>query len=89
MTGEAPLTVRVRYFALLRERIGVAEESVELDRPDFDALHAALAARHGAAADELRAASVRIALNDVLLDAPPARLAAGDVVAFLPPVTGG
>ena len=89
MNGEAPVTVRVRYFALLRERIGVAEESVELERADFDALHAALSSRHGAAADELRAASVRIALNDALLDAPPERLAAGDVVAFLPPVTGG
>jgi molybdopterin synthase sulfur carrier subunit len=81
-------SLRVLYFAGLREAVGLAEETVEI--PDgvrtIGALADHLAGRHPAYA--LRRAHVRIARNEAFVkeDEP---VASGDVVALIPPVAGG
>lgn len=84
------ITVRVLFFASLRDKTGLPECVVELaDAADHDALRAALHARLGAdAINALYAQNVRLALNQSLVD-PPFPLQPGDEIAFLPPVTGG
>ncbi len=84
-----PLTLL--YFAWLRERVGVAGEA--LDPPPEVATVGALVAwlrnrddRHAAAF--ARPDLIRCAVNQDFA-APATVLAAGDEVAFFPPVTGG
>lgn len=84
-------TIRILYFARLREAFGCAEESVTLpdDVISVAELIAWLAARGGVWADELRGQRVfRVALNQDMARAeeviPP-----GAEVAIFPPVTGG
>jgi molybdopterin converting factor subunit 1 len=84
-------SVEVLYFAWLRERIGCACETVVLpaDVRDVAGLIALLRARGGGyeAAFSLGRV-VRAAVNqDFAL--PDTKVAAGDEVAFFPPVTGG
>ncbi len=83
------MKVRVRYFALLRETIGLASETVETDHQDVAGLRAQLIARGGAHAECLATdRPVRVAVNQVMAgDATP--LHADAEVAFFPPVTGG
>ena len=84
----APVTVRVLYFAGLRDAIGVAEESVALP-PGVETVGAFcdhLAARHGAYAE--RRGFVRVARNEAFAR-DDERLAEGDVLALIPPVAGG
>ena len=83
--------LEILYFAWMRERVGLAAERV-LVPPEVATLGelvAWLAARdagHAAAFDNPRL--VRAALNQAF--APlDARFAAGDEIAFFPPVTGG
>lgn len=88
MTGQ----VQVVFFASLRETTG--EASLQLVATDLDALLAQLRARYSQDVfAELTAENVRIAINQELLDeeysAAQVQLAAGNEVAFLPPVTGG
>jgi sulfur-carrier protein len=82
------MVVRVLYFAALRDAVGTAEES--LDLPDgvrtVGALADYLAARHRSFAE--RRAHVRIARNEAFAR-DDELLAAGDVVALIPPVAGG
>jgi molybdopterin converting factor subunit 1 len=78
--GEAGPRVRILYFAWLRERVGTAEESVVLPAegtrgPGFAASFTAIR-------------TVRCAVNQEFAT-PDTPLAAGDEVAFFPPVTGG
>ena len=85
----APL--RILYFAWLRERTGTAEEAIAM--PDgvttVGDLMAWLRARDGGhAAAFANPRLVRAAVNQVFA-APDTALAAGDEVAFFPPVTGG
>ena len=85
-------TVTVRYFAVLRERLGLEREAVAVPASGttLAELLAALAAVHGEAAVEaLTGPGVRIAVDDELVEADPGRLAPGATIAFLPPVTGG
>jgi molybdopterin converting factor subunit 1 len=89
MSGPAPL--RLLYFAWLRELVGTAEETVAL--PDgvttVGELVAWLRGRGPAhAAAFAPAARVRCAVNQDFA-APNTPVAAGDEVAFFPPVTGG
>lgn len=84
--------VTVRYFASLRERLGTERETVAV--PEAGATLAdlleLLVGCHGESVLELLTGpGVRIAVNDALVEGDPGRLAPGDVVAFLPPVTGG
>lgn len=84
------MNVEVRFFASLREAVGVG--SLQLRLPDgggFEALLGALTARlDSAAMAALQSENVRLARNQDLVQ-PPFQLADGDEVAFLPPVTGG
>jgi molybdopterin synthase sulfur carrier subunit len=78
--------VRVLYFALVREKIGLAEEEVELppDVGDVAGLRLLLAQTRPILAQ----ASVRAAVNQCFAQ-PYTPVGAGDEVAFFPPTTGG
>ncbi len=82
-------SVRVRYFASLREALGPGE-TVELADPATLAdLRNQLIARGGAHAQVLaRGRAVRCALDQVMADEATA-VPDGAEVAFFPPVTGG
>lgn len=84
------MDVQVRFFASLRETVGVDEVRVSLpEGAGFDALMSALSDQlPPPALAALRAENVRLARNQDLV-APPFALAHGDELAFLPPVTGG
>ncbi len=84
-------TIKVLYFARLREQLGRGEESFVLPAEvcDIGALRAHLAARGGVWAEALTAQRlVRAAVNQDMADAA-ATVKDGDEVAFFPPVTGG
>jgi molybdopterin converting factor subunit 1 len=79
------MIVEVRYFAVLRERAGLASESVETDAASAAALYDELALRHDFG---LPRALLRVAVNEEFVDwSRP--LAPGDRVVFIPPVAGG
>ncbi|MFO1220784.1 MAG: molybdopterin converting factor subunit 1 [Burkholderiaceae bacterium] len=83
------MTVRVRYFAALREALG-ADERVQLPAGStLAALRDALIGRGGEHARLLaRGRAVRCALDQAMAD-ESAALHDGAEVAFFPPVTGG
>lgn len=83
------MTLRVLYFAWMRERIGLGSEDVETDALTVADLVAQLRARedrYDLAFSDLSA--VRVAIDQDLadMDAP---LANAREVAFFPPMTGG
>ena len=83
--------ITILYFAWLRERTGLSEETMTLPEgtttvADLIALLAARGPGHAAAFQNRR--TVRCAVNQEFAD-PSAVLQAGDEVAFFPPVTGG
>jgi molybdopterin converting factor subunit 1 len=83
--------LRILYFAWLRERVGAAEEMVALppEVATVSTLVAWLRARHpGFDAAFAAGATIRCAVNQEFAG-PDAPVAAGDEVAFFPPVTGG
>jgi molybdopterin synthase sulfur carrier subunit len=83
------MRVTVRYFASMREAMGTSSEALDTDALTLAQLRAELIARGGRGAEALGAdRSVRMALNQVMSE-PDTPLAAGDEVAFFPPVTGG
>jgi molybdopterin synthase sulfur carrier subunit len=85
------MALRILYFAWVRERIGLGEESVEPPagtRTVAD-LIAWLRSRGAGYAEALAdTARVRCAVNQDFAT-PEAALAPGDEVAFFPPITGG
>ena len=83
------MKLRVLYFARLRERFGVAEETLEFAGATAADLVAALQARGGVWAEELAAGrAFRVAVNQDIVGFDAA-LPDHAVVAFFPPVTGG
>lgn len=83
-----PATVTVLYFAALRDLAGQSEEQVSLPaspQPVAELL-AALEARHGGLRGRLQA--VRVAVNEEFVE-KSSELRGGDVVALIPPVSGG
>lgn len=90
-TGAAGRTLRVRYFAWVRERIGHGEETVTLP-PGIDTvddLARWLAARGPEyAAAFARPEIVRAAIDQTHVK-PGTPIAGAREVAFFPPVTGG
>ena len=85
------MSIRILYFARLREDMGIAQEMFELpaDVSDVKSLRAQLLARGGASAAAFgQAKAVRVSVNqDLARDNTPVK--SGDEVAFFPPVTGG
>lgn len=83
------MKVTVKYFASIREALGLAGESMTTDAATLAALRDELIGRGGAYADSLaRGRSVRLAVDQVMCD-ETAALVEGAEVAFFPPVTGG
>lgn len=84
-------TVTVLYFAWLRERVGVAEETLSPPASvatvaDLVQYLSGLDQRHANAFKDR--ATVRCAVNQEFAG-PETSLRPGDEVAFFPPVTGG
>jgi molybdopterin converting factor subunit 1 len=83
-----PPVVSVLYFAALRDLAHTPEEQVGLSRAPSSVaeLLSELESRHGELKGRLQ--SVRVAVNEefVALDA---QLSGGEVVALIPPVSGG
>jgi molybdopterin synthase sulfur carrier subunit len=86
-----PNTVRILYFAWLRERIGCAEESIVLpdNIADIAGLVAHLRARGGAYESVFSLGRVVRAAVNQRFASPETALTDGAEVAFFPPVTGG
>lgn len=83
------MKVTVRYFASVREAMGMGAEVLDTQAPTLAALRAELVARGGTGADSLAPGrAVRMALDQVMSPGS-APLTAGCEVAFFPPVTGG
>jgi molybdopterin converting factor small subunit len=78
-------TVLVRYFAMLREQRGLAEEEVSTAAATAKELYDELRGLHGFT---LPAGRIRVAINDEF--GPwSSDIRSGDALAFLPPVAGG
>jgi len=83
------MTLRILYFARLRERFGVNEETLDFAGATAADLVAHLQARGGAWAEELAAGrAFRVAINQDIV-ALDAALPDHAEVAIFPPVTGG
>jgi molybdopterin-guanine dinucleotide biosynthesis protein A len=81
----APISLRVQYFAALRDQAGRSEETVATQARTPRALYEELRLARGL---QLRPEQLRVAVNEDFADwARP--LVAGDSVVFLPPVAGG
>lgn len=82
-------TVKLRYFASIREAIGLGVEPWSTTAETVAVLRAELAARGGAYAQALGAGRpVRVAVNQVMARDDEG-VPSGAEVAFFPPVTGG
>ena len=85
------MSIRILYFASVRENLGTSEEMFEPGAPvsDVKSLRGQLIVRGGAWAATLASGkAVRVSVNhDIARDHTPVK--AGDEVAFFPPVTGG
>ena len=84
------MTLRVLYFAWLRERIGLGSEEVETEATDLAGLVEELKAReprYALAFSDLRA--VRAAVDQTLADDLTMSIEGAREVAFFPPMTGG
>ena len=78
-------TVRVSYFAILREQRGLGAEQVSTEASTAAELYEELRGRHRFT---LPAARVRVAINDEF--GPwSSEVREGDALAFLPPVAVG
>ncbi len=75
----------IRYFASLRDSAGCDEEVLQTDAADPEALFHVLRARHGF---DWPTDRLRVAVNGAFADWST-RLADGDEITFLPPVSGG
>ncbi|MEO8857137.1 MAG: molybdopterin converting factor subunit 1 [Burkholderiaceae bacterium] len=83
------MLVTIRYFASIREAIGLGREELQTDAATLADLRQQLLLRGGAYAQALaHGQAVRMALNQVMQD-EAAALVDGAEVAFFPPVTGG
>jgi len=78
-------TIRVQYYALLREQAGRSDETVTTAARDARELYAELRARHPFT---LPPEMLRVAINAEFGEWSQA-LKAGDAVVFIPPVAGG
>lgn len=77
--------IEVRYFAVLRDRRGLADEKVDAAGLTARALVDRLVERHGLG---LPSPLIRVAVNGAFVDDGRV-LADGDQVVLIPPVAGG
>lgn len=85
------MSIKILYFASLREALGCSEEVLEALPPGVSsagALRDWLCARGGDWAALAPGKAVRAAVNQILAQAH-SPIVEGDEVAFFPPVTGG
>lgn len=83
------MKVQIKYFASIRESIGVSTESLETTAATLGLLRDQLIAQGGAYGQCLaRGQAVRMAINQ-LMSEETATLVDGAEIAFFPPVTGG
>jgi sulfur-carrier protein len=83
------MKIIVKYFASIREAIGVNTESIACEANTVMALRDMLIAKGSPYSEVLaRGKSVRTAFNQTMCD-ESASLTDGCEVAFFPPVTGG
>ena len=83
------MKVNLRYFASLRETLGLGSESLETSATTLGGLRDELIAKGGAYAQALgRDRVVRAAVNQTMSD-EGAALSEGAEIGFFPPVTGG
>ena len=81
------MRARVLFFGMLRDIVGMSQEEVEFpEGADLRSVFASYEARFPRLGDLAR--SIVVARNQEFTD-PAAKLAEGDEVAFLPPVSGG
>ena len=81
------MRARVLFFGMLRDIVGMSREDAEFpEGADLHSVFAAYAARFPRLGDLAR--SIVVARNQEFAD-PATKLAEGDEVAFLPPVSGG
>lgn len=82
--------IQLRYFASLREILGIGDEQIELPDGvhDLTALTRWLQERDATWASALADNRLHTAINQEIVKAD-ARVADGDEVAWFPPVTGG
>jgi len=83
--------IRILYFARLRERLGVADETIPplAGKATVGDLAAMIRRRGGAWAEALGTDQAILAAVNQELARPDTPVADGDEVAFFPPVTGG
>lgn len=77
--------ITVRYFALFRERAGIAAEELDGDFQTATDVFEATSHRHGSTEP---LGHCKVAINDVMADWKTA-INDGDVVLLFPPVAGG
>ena len=83
------MKVQIKYFASIREAVGMGSEQLQTAAGTLGALRDELIARGGPHAQALaRGRAVRVALNQTM-SAEDAALSEGCEIAFFPPVTGG
>ena len=83
------MQIQIRFFASLREALGLSSLSWQTEAATIGALRDELIARGGVWAEVLaRGRAVRAALDQAKVG-DEARLRDGAEVAFFPPVTGG
>ncbi len=82
-------TIRLRYFASIRETLGTGSETLQTSAESVGELRDELIARGGGYAEALaRGRAVRAAVNKVM-SSENSSLQDGAELAFFPPVTGG
>jgi molybdopterin synthase sulfur carrier subunit len=81
--------IRVRYFASLRERLGLAEEGVADYPSTVGELRVSLAARGGAWEEVFATGQAVLAAVNQEMAGPDQAIGDNDEVGFFPPVTGG
>jgi len=83
------MKIYLRYFASVREEIGMAQETIETHAPDLQSLRLELISKGDTYATALAGGkAIRMAMNQVVSEGNT-RLLADAEVAFFPPVTGG
>ena len=82
--------IQLRYFASLRETLGIGEEQIELPEnvSDLPALTRWLQQRGESWQNALADQRLHVAVNQQIVSAE-SRVADGDEIAWFPPVTGG